>query len=105
MWDDQTGTLEGVSRLSNLGREVYSANPSDILSYSHAIRHLVNHERFHFGSITARECLEDTYIYMLRKTGLDKYLRWKLIIFLIKRENIFDKVYKMVKYRFNQLRG
>ena len=81
------------------------ARHTTVIGHCHKIRGLLSSRSFHMASTTNRECLEDTYIYMLRETGLDKYLRWKLIIFLIKRENIFDKVYKMVKYRFHQLRG
>ena len=76
-----------------------------VIQHCHKIRGLLASRGFHMTSITSRECLEDTYIYMLRKTGLDKYLRYKMIIFLIKRENIFDKVYKMVKYRLTERKG
>jgi len=56
-----------------------------ILGHNYAIRTLADKPEYHFTSITTGGCTRDTYIYLLRKRGLDKYIRFRLLIWLIRK--------------------
>jgi len=59
-------------------------HPVQIFEYCHRIRHLSYHDGFHLSSITARQCLEDTYEVLLLNAGLLNVMRYKLILWLMR---------------------
>ena len=61
-----------------------------IIGHCHDIRALIREDSFHMSSITSRESLETTYIWMLRETGLDKHLKYRIIIWLMTRGRYFS---------------
>lgn len=56
-----------------------------IIGHCYAIRELFDKQEAYLSSITARECVRDTYIYMIYRNGWNKYFRFRVIIWLLRK--------------------
>lgn len=54
-----------------------------IITLNYKIRQLIYEDTYYLTSITSRQCLEDTYILMLKKSKLLDRLKYKIIKYLI----------------------